>query len=158
MDTNSERLRDRLVEDWWQARRAGDEVLMVATSPGERRGSQRRRVAVGDREVWLPAGYTARELRHGWAVTVHKAQGATVDRVFVVVDDSVTLESGYTALTRGRFGNHLYVHHGDAVRFGFAELDVHHATGDDRDPLEVLAGRLARSGAKRSALDHLAAR
>jgi len=214
VDTNSDRLRDRVIDDWWHARRRGEQVLVVAThrvtvddlndrararlsavgelgpvvfddgtvrfavgetvvchrndrrlgvvnglrgrvTGGDPTGVQ---IEVGDRDVWLPAGYANGWLRHGWAVTIHKAQGVTVDRVFIAVDDTVTLESGYTALTRGRFGNHLYVHHGDATRFGFADLDVDHLAGDDRDPLEVLAGRLARSGAKRTALDHLLSR
>jgi ATP-dependent exoDNAse (exonuclease V) alpha subunit len=214
VEVDSDRLRDRLIEDWWQARTAGLEVLIVAThrvtvddlndrardrlaqsglvgatvfDAGSARfavgeevvcGRNDRRLGVvngtrgvvtgGDRSgvqveaaggsVWLPAGYVAAHVRHGWATTIHKAQGATVDRVFIAVDDTVSLESGYTALTRGRHGNHLYVHHGAARHVGLDDPDVHHLDGDGRDPLEVLAGRLARSRAKTTALEHLQGR
>jgi conjugative relaxase-like TrwC/TraI family protein len=214
VEMDSDRLRDRLIDDWWQARTAGVEVLIVAThrvtvddlndrarcrleqagmlgatvfDTGQVRlavgeevvcGRNDRRLGVvngtrgvvtggersgvhvdtGGRSVWLPAGYVAAHVRHGWATTIHKAQGATVDRVFVAVDDTVSLESGYTALTRGRHGNHLYVHHGAARHVGIDDLEVHHDEFDGRDPLEVLAGRLARSRAKTTALEHLQGR
>ena len=43
----------------------------------------------------------ARHLTHGYATTIHKAQGATVDRCFVLADDTMTREHAYTALSRG---------------------------------------------------------
>lgn len=44
----------------------------------------------------------------GYASTIHKAQGATVDASLVLVTDGVHLEAAYTALSRGRHENHLY--------------------------------------------------
>lgn len=49
-------------------------------------------------------------LAHGYARTNHKAQGATVDRCFIVGDDGdLDRQAGYAALTRGRYENRLYI-------------------------------------------------
>ena len=48
-------------------------------------------------------------ITHGYAITGHAAQGTTVDRAFVLADASLSQEWGYTALTRGRESNHLYL-------------------------------------------------
>lgn len=58
----------------------------------------------------LPAEYLkAGHLRHGYAITGHKAQGMTADRAFVLGDESIYREWGYVALSRGRAENRLYV-------------------------------------------------
>jgi conjugative relaxase-like TrwC/TraI family protein len=48
-------------------------------------------------------------LTHGYAATVHKAQGLTVDTTLVYGLGPLTREHGYVALTRGRIANHLYL-------------------------------------------------
>jgi ATP-dependent exoDNAse (exonuclease V) alpha subunit len=48
-------------------------------------------------------------LMHGYAITCHVAQGLTVDRAFVLADERLTREVAYTALSRGRRTNHLYL-------------------------------------------------
>ena len=49
-------------------------------------------------------------LDHGYARTNHKAQGATVDRTFTLGDDGdLDRQAAYTALSRGRLENRLYV-------------------------------------------------
>jgi hypothetical protein len=52
-------------------------------------------------------------LRHclqlGYATTVHKAQGATADHALLLATTSTGLELTYTALSRGRHTNQLYV-------------------------------------------------
>ena len=48
-------------------------------------------------------------LVHGYAITGHVAQGLTVDRAFVLADDGLSREWGYTAMSRGRLANHVYV-------------------------------------------------
>ena len=68
-----------------------------------------RRDRAGD-HVTLPAGYIAAgHVNHGYATTIHKAQGATCDTSLVSADDRLYHEAGYTALTRGRHQNQLYV-------------------------------------------------
>jgi conjugative relaxase-like TrwC/TraI family protein len=55
--------------------------------------------------AWLETG----GLDHGYATTVHKAQGLTVDTTLVYGLGPLTREHGYVALSRGRVANHLYL-------------------------------------------------
>jgi hypothetical protein len=48
-------------------------------------------------------------LDHGYALTAHAAQGATVDRSFVLGSDELYREWGYTALSRHRHEARFYV-------------------------------------------------
>ena len=58
--------------------------------------------------ITLRAGYLdAGHVQHGYATTIHKAQGQTLDRAFILAN-GLNRESGYTALSRGRFENRLY--------------------------------------------------
>ena len=76
-------------------RRSTDDSLVVETARGQ---------------VELPAAYLAAgHLDHGYALTVHKAQGATYDVALLLGDHHLYAEAGYTALTRGRDRNHAYV-------------------------------------------------
>lgn len=108
-------------------------------------GGLRVRVADGTTRE-LPADYLAAgHVAHGYAWTIHKAQGATVDQAFILADDTVSQESGYTALTRGRAANRVYL-----VR---PEPGEHERAVDD--PLDLLTHSLSRSAAKTAALDRL---
>lgn len=49
------------------------------------------------------------KLDHGYALTAHAAQGATVDRAYVLGSDDLYREWGYTALTRHREEAKFYV-------------------------------------------------
>ena len=52
-------------------------------------------------DIAVPAGYLADgHLTHGWAVTVHKAQGLTTGRAFLLGTDRLYREAGYVALSR----------------------------------------------------------
>ena len=62
------------------------------------------------RWVGLPEPYVrAGHLDHGYALTAHRAQGATVDRAFVLGSDELYREWGYTALSRHRIEARFYV-------------------------------------------------
>ena len=62
------------------------------------------------RWVGLPEPYVdAGHLDHGYALTAHSAQGATVDRAFVLGSDELYREWGYTALSRHRIEARFYV-------------------------------------------------
>ena len=97
----------------------------------------------------LPSSYLdAGHLDHGYASTVHKAQGATYDRAFVLATESLTREAGYVAMSRARRGTELF------VTAGVFEQGL----GPDApevEPLARTAARLAVSRAKVLASSHL---
>ena len=64
-------------------------------------------------KVTLPAAYAAQNVELGYASTIHRAQGATVDTAHALVDSSTDRAGAYVALTRGRESNTLYVALGD---------------------------------------------
>ena len=81
-------------------------------------------------------------LSHGYAVTVHKAQGMTCDAAFLLGDDGLFNELGYTGLSRGRHENHLYAV-ASRDELGRAEAD----------PLANVRRSLGVSRAKSAAID-----
>ena len=89
-------------------------------------------------------------LDHGYALTAHKAQGATVDRAFVLGSDQLSREWGYTALSR----------HRDEVRFYLVSPASVERNLPDVEQDDPLTGRLVEmlgdSHAKTLALDHVA--
>ena len=90
-------------------------------------------------------------IRHGYAVTVHKAQGRTVDHGLLLGTDDLTRESGYVGLSRGRHSNRLYAintHHDD-------ELEDH-SRPNRRDPAAIVLNALHQSSAKALAFDQTA--
>jgi ATP-dependent exoDNAse (exonuclease V) alpha subunit len=73
---------------------------------------RRRTLTLGTDEhqqVTVPAEWAARHLDHGYAMTCHKAQGATVEVALLYGTGPLTREAGYVAMSRGRTANHLYV-------------------------------------------------
>ena len=67
-------------------------------------------------KVTLPAAYAAQSVELGYAATIHRAQGATVDTAHALVDSSTDRAGAYVALTRGRESNKLYVSLGDGQK------------------------------------------
>ena len=100
----------------------------------------------------IPFGHAASgHLTHGYATTIHKAQGATVDRCFVLVDETASREHAYTAVSRGRNGNDLFVVAADR------RSEERHAAEVQPHPLAGLRAAVQRSSAQRFALDELQA-
>jgi Ti-type conjugative transfer relaxase TraA len=83
---------------------------------------------------------------HSYATTVHKAQGATYDRAFVLATESLTREAGYVSMSRARAGTELFV-----VAGGF-ESGLGPDIGDE-EPLARVAARLKVSRSKELARD-----
>jgi Ti-type conjugative transfer relaxase TraA len=83
-------------------------------------------------EIRLPATFVADgHVDHGYATTAHKAQGATVDKAFVLGSREAYREWGYTALSR----------HRDEARFYLAApkqfLNAEPASLDDPEQLQL---------------------
>lgn len=67
-------------------------------------------IRMPSRDVQLPASYLdAGHIAHGYATTIHKTQGATVDRGLLLGTDELFRERGYVGMSRGRLSNHLYL-------------------------------------------------
>lgn len=59
--------------------------------------------------VTLPAAYVRENVELGYALTVHRAQGATVDTAHALIDSRADRAGAYVGLSRGREQNNLYV-------------------------------------------------
>ena len=90
----------------------------------------------------VPAGYIdAGHLDHGYAMTIHKAQGVTADEALVLATDDLYQEAGYTALSRGRLDTRVYIAADDFD--DDPSIDLSHAASDPR--VRRLDSELARS-------------
>ncbi len=99
----------------------------------------------------LPARYAAAHLEHGYALTGHAAQGASVERAFVLVRaEGALAEWGYVAASRARAETRLY-----AVGPELA-ADAALARDDPEPTTRRLAGALSRTAAEPPALERLA--
>ncbi len=73
---------------------------------------------------------------HGYATTIHKAQGATVDRAFVMASSTMDRHLTYVAMTRHREAVTLY------------------AGRDELKDMKKMAASMGRSGVKETTLDY----
>jgi hypothetical protein len=103
------------------------------------------------RRIMVDGGYVrAGHIDHGYAVTIHKAQGITCDEVFVVGPRGLYRQAGYVALSRARHGARLYATSQDAATVG----ERPHSTGirlpsePDDDPGADLLEAFQHSHAK----------
>ena len=98
--------------------------------------------------ITLPARYLdAGHVRHAYATTIHKAQGQTVDRAFVLGSDLLYQEAGYVALSRGRTENRIYL-------FGPEPWEERHTPEPAApEPIDALTQTLSVSHAQHLALD-----
>ncbi|WP_151550490.1 MULTISPECIES: MobF family relaxase [Corynebacterium] len=104
----------------------------------------------------LPKKYVDEHVHLGYAQTVHRAQGATVDVCRAVIDESVNRAGLYVALTRGKHANHAYVVTETAL--DEQAEDVHYYHQGDRDAptaRDVLSRCIAKDDRQRSATEQL---
>jgi Ti-type conjugative transfer relaxase TraA len=94
--------------------------------------------ATGCRVSVSMADYAA--VDHGYATTIHKAQGATVDRTHVLASGTMDRHLTYVSMTR----------HRDAVTL--------YAGRDEFKNVDALSARLSRAGLKETTLDYAARR
>lgn len=59
--------------------------------------------------VAIPLSYAKDSMELGYACTIHRSQGLTVDTAHVGVDESYDREQLYVAMTRGKESNQVYV-------------------------------------------------
>lgn len=78
-----------------------------------------------------------RAIDHGYATTIHKTQGATVDKAFVLASKTMDRHLAYVAMTRHRQG-----------------VELHASTEEFRDGMAGLSTSLSRDGAKETTLDY----
>lgn len=88
--------------------RNGQRWTVFAVDPqGDRIAA--RRLSDGARAVFS-GDYLHEHVTHGYAVTVHSAQGVTADTTHAVLAETTSRNLLYVALTRGREVNHVYLH------------------------------------------------
>ena len=117
---------------------SGHRALIVALDDGQR--------------VVLPGAYVEASTNLGYALTVFRSQGITVDHAFGLAGDSLFQEAGYTQLSRGRLSNNLYVTGAENPRWEIGHL------ADDREQqegLRSLVENLSRSREQRMATENL---
>ena len=96
-------------------------------------------------------------LDYGYAMTIASAQGLTVDRAFLLVDDRPARETIYPAATRHREGIDVYVNR-SPIAFDIADRrpeDEAERPVLDSDVRGYLAERWSRSEPKEAALDYV---
>ena len=96
-------------------------------------------------------------LDYGYAMTIASAQGLTVDRAFLLVDDRPARETIYPAATRHREGLDIYVNR-SPLAFDIADRrpeDEEERPVLDSDVRAYLAERWSRSQPKEAALDYI---
>ena len=130
----------------------GERGRVVAVDPDARRltlDCQGDRVALDARYLDDRTVRGDPTLQHGYAMTVHVAQGLTVDHAFVLAGPGLNRELGYTALSRGRHTNRLYAARDpDTTRLEYAPTDPH-----PDDPITRLTAQLTSSSATTLAID-----
>ncbi|MGE3813354.1 MAG: MobF family relaxase [Candidatus Nanopelagicales bacterium] len=102
--------------------------------------------------VRVPADYVRRHLELGYATTIHRAQGLTVDHTHLLATEGMTREALYVGLTRGRHSNQVYVPV-EPINEGCEHLpDPGRHAPDAHEQLRTI---LATTGRERSATEHL---
>ncbi len=105
------------------------EGRLIAALDGKGRDGRERIVSVPTESY--------RAVDHGYATTIHKTQGATVDKAFVLASKSMDRHLAYVAMTRHRQG-----------------VELHASREEFRDGMEGLSKSLSRDGAKETTLDY----
>ncbi|GAB3811688.1 hypothetical protein GCM10028820_03340 [Tessaracoccus terricola] len=98
--------------------------------------------------VTLPAAYVVQHVQLGYAVTVHCAQGVSVDVTRGVLSGAESRQQLYVMMTRGRHANHIYT---PIVGDGDEHSLLHPNTLRPETCVDVVENILARDEAARSA-------
>ena len=120
--------------------RNGERWQVTARDPG---GALSVSSLDGRGSLVLPADYGAEHVALAYALTVHKAQGQTLDAAVLVVDPAMTAQQLYVGMSRGREENHALVICED--------LDLEHGRDRLATPIEILGAVMRRNDLDRSA-------
>lgn len=123
--------------DRWTITTTHDDGSVTVRRDGHRRGTS----------VRLPAWYVADHVELAYAITVHRTQGSTVETTHTLVQPTMTRETLYVAMTRGRHANTAYV----ATDQPDAETHHQHPDVGEVTSRSVLFGVLQHVGAEVSA-------
>ncbi len=135
----------------------GDRHAEQRQMPPGATGNQRASLIVeldSGQQVILKSEYLEKSTYLGYALTVFRSQGITVDHSFLLGNDTLFQEAGYTALSRGRLSNNLFAVTPDNPRSEIShtdEIDPH------RDALAGLVESLSHSHEQTMALESLPA-
>ena len=101
--------------------RNGQRWQVIGVDPDHQRIAARR---IGDGARAVFAGdYLTEHVTHGYAVTVHSAQGVTAETTHAMLGENASRNLLYVAMTRGRAANHAYLYQRTT-----GEADHQHAT------------------------------
>ncbi len=109
------------------------------------------------RQVGVDAGYLRSvnprdggpALEHGYAATTYQAQGATVDRAYVMADSSMARQEFYVAASRSREETYFYA----TPEVQSERREIGPRSADERKGLEHIAEAARRDGAQVAAHD-----
>jgi hypothetical protein len=128
----------------------------VAAIDADRNRIAARGLSDGARAVF-DGDYVREYISYGYAVTVHAAQGVTVDTTHAVLGENATRAMLYVAMTRGRDSNGAYLYEtvAESSEYGDGQPDGVHAVhrGSSRAAANVMRAIIATSTAAQTAHD-----
>lgn len=134
--------------DLWRITEVGaDGSLTVSTNTSGTTGTKR-----SGHTVILPAEYVAENVELGYASTVYRSQGITVDAAFTIPAAAMDRQGFYVAMTRGRETNQVFVPD-DQV----PDVDSHLPQGQAMSARQYLTQIINRDGSAVTAHAALAA-
>lgn len=93
-------------------------------------------------KVTLPADYVTENVELGYASTIHRSQGMTVDRSYVIPSASLDRQGLYVALSRGREVNKVFL-----ADDQLPDVDSHLPPEVAMSPRDLFASIIERDGA-----------
>jgi hypothetical protein len=97
----------------------------------------------------IPFAYAeAGHLSHAYAMTIHKAQGATVEQAFVLAQPGLSAQQAYTALSRATDRTDIYIDESPRL-----DPEAHAPARTNRSAVERIATTLRRSVREELAID-----
>lgn len=114
-------------------------------------GSMRLQSKTSGGSVWVPADYIGQHVELGYASTVHRAQGLTVQVCRVLADPyAMDRQSLYVSLTRGTESNIVY-----AATDELPDYEFEHRPTPHPRHIALLRGIIDRDGSERTALSQM---